>query len=99
MKLHQRVYIKVNQNLGDDCKVYFEDANNCIYHFASFTDYTQFYRFSKRFKLKYEVVETCSNVLFYCNKVFENGPLFWKRTELPKGVKKIKALSNGSIVD
>lgn len=84
----------------DGKKAYLELARNLSFHFASFGTLEKASRFLKRFGITLTLERTFSNgMIFTCNKVFEDAGYFWKKSELPKNVKPIKALSNGSIVD
>ena len=98
----QRFYIydQTNEKSCTPCKCYLELARNTTFHFASFRTLEQAEKFFKKFKIKLELQGNYFGGLsiFKCNKIFDDR-YFWKLEDLPQNAKKIKALSNGSIVD
>lgn len=94
------VYDEINLKGCSPCKCYLEDATNWAFHFASFGNIEQAENFLKKFKVTLELFANYNNgvTVFKCSKVFKDGGYFWNINELPKNVKKIVALSNGSRV-
>lgn len=71
------------------------------FHFASFQNLQQLEKFLNIFKVTLTLENNHFEGLtqFKISKIFKDDGYFWNLEELPKGCKKIKALSNGSIVD
>lgn len=94
----QRLYI-VKQTDGTK-KIWLEDVKNPSFHFASFKNLQQLNKHLKKFKIKLDIAEIRDGfILCECSKTFIFRGYFWKKQQLPKGAKKIKALCNGSFVD
>lgn len=77
-----------------------------MYHLASFSNIEQLQVFLKRFKIKlikkdiYNKGKYNEVNVYRTNKLLVNNSVsFWDLNEIPKNAKKIKALSNGNIVD
>ena len=70
------------------------------FHFASFKNLNQARKFFEIFGVKFSpLYDNELYEVWESDKFFKDGGYFWKKEELPAGAKKIKALSNGSIVD
>ena len=71
------------------------------WHTASFDNLKQVKKFFKLFKIK--IIKTQSKgqgfKSFLIDKIFIEEPYFWEMAQVPTKAKKIKALSNGSLVD
>lgn len=101
------VYIYKNTNNYNKYKVVILNIKNSMFHSASFYNIKQFKRFIKQFDLKLKYVGTYNEGKDNETKAYRlNYTLitdlaggFWNLTEIPKNAIKIKALSNGSIVD
>lgn len=99
--MNQRFYVlKKGTQHGEAGECWLEMVDYLGFHFASFKNINQAKKFFDIFGAKFspfyadEFYESWES-----EKIFKDEGYFWKKEELPKGVKKIKALSNGSIVD
>lgn len=86
--------------------VIFQTGCALMFHVASFKNFDQFKKFLKIFQIKIIYVDTYNKGTSREVKHYKTNYLikddvcgFWKPQRLSKNRKKIKALSNGSIVD
>lgn len=101
------VYIYKNTDTYNNYKAVILNVKDSMFHSASFKNIKQFERFIKQFGLKLKYITTYNKGKDKEVKVYElNYTLmthftggFWNLTEIPKNAIKIKALSNGRIVD
>lgn len=101
MKEKQRFYIlkKDTQN-GKAGECWLDMIGYPNFRFASFKNICQAKKFFDIFGAKLSPLyddEFCE--VLESELVFKDEGYFWKKEDLPSGAKKIKALSNGSIVD
>ncbi len=67
---------------------------------AGFKNEKQLKKFMKKIGIKVVDLKRYPNDEMRCtNYNIKNGPYFWNKKQLPRGAKKMKALSNGSLVD
>lgn len=99
-----------NQIVFKDDEIYIKELGLANYwHFATFSSVKQLMKFQKRLGIKLEIDFLNGGTLDDLkrgiligkikNFIFKDKEYFWRLSDLPKGVKKIKLLSNGSIVD
>lgn len=84
--------------------IIYREGYSSMFHFASFTTVKQFKDFIKLFNIDYDldfITDYGKNIkIGRLTKRLTDGKIpFWKLADIPKKSKKIKALSNGSIVD
>ena len=70
-----------------------------MWHFSSCKTIEQLNKFTKVLGIEYFLHEEKDNMKVYITNTVVKEKLFWELKELPSDVKKIKGLSNGSIVD
>ena len=97
----QKFYIiKKGCNRGKQGECWIDLYENFTFRFASFENFGQAKKFFDLFKLKVSPYQSGEYMdIWECDKIIKDAGLFWDLNELPKNAKKIKALSNGSIVD
>lgn len=100
------VYIYKEITNNQPYKVVIINANDSMFNTASFYNMSQFKKFIKLFDIKLEFQEvlnagTDREIKFYkTNYIIQSDCIyFWETPKQTKNMKKIKALSNGSIVD
>ena len=100
--LPQSVYVADRPCLGLSSKyIAYIQAKNFNFHEASFRTLSSFHRYCNRFGLhlvrKHTIFDTSRAAHFYLKETIENQ-YFYKKDELPAGVRRFKAICNGNIV-
>jgi hypothetical protein len=103
--MNNNIVTKIKDKDGNVSEIFVKTISGTFYNIATFTAEEQFNRFCETFDVKYnecevEQVGCVFKHTGYLNAAIYNAPLhFLTLSELPKGRRKFKALSNGSIVD
>lgn len=84
--------------------IIYREGYSSMFHFASFETVKQFKDFVKLFNIHYDldfITRYGENIKIgrLTKRLTDDKIPFWKLSEIPANTKKIKALSNGSIVD
>lgn len=102
-QMNNKIYVYKKQPYQKDYIISIDMYKNIMFNIASFKNYEQFEFFRKTLGFKIKLLEilnegTEKEIKIYISnyKIIDNS--FWKLEELPKRVKPIKALSNGSLV-
>lgn len=95
----EKQFLYVSKNI-EGLKIWLENSKNPCFHFATFSNVEAAEKFLRRFgvSLRLKNIYNENVFCFLCDKVFLDAGYFWKKSKLPKDCRRIKALSNGSIV-
>ena len=92
------LYIRQDDYDKNKLDIGIRDKSGYCFNVASFKNLSQLKRFNKKMGIK--ILGGANGYDGMTNyTIINNNKPFWNKNEIPRGAKRIKALSNGSLVD